>query len=151
MKRFWKRVDRMHRPVSHTAAVVAAVSLLLLIVIAWSAAGIPRAAHSPAWWGAVLLVAFVLASSMLTYFRPHAPLTPVPLVVAGTVLLTMCVWASAAIIQRRDMHRIYYPVIFAGVWVTWAVRKYAEWRAARAEAAQQQKGSAPTGRAATRR
>ena len=141
----------MHEPVSHTAAVVSAVSLILLTIMAWSAAGIPRAARSPAWWGAGLLVAFILASSLVTYFRPHANVSPVPLVVSGVVLLALCVWASWAIVQAGDTRRIYYPVVYFSAWVAWVGRKFVQWRAARARAAGRQQRDSDPARAATPR
>ena len=123
----------MDHPVSHTAAVVAGVSLILLMIVMWTAAGVPRAARSPGWWAAGLLVGFVLATSLVTYFRPHAFVSPVPLAVAGAVLLALCAWHAWLLVRIGDRGRLYQPVVFFVVWLLWAGRKFLAWRAARSE------------------
>ena len=130
-----KRFDRMGHPVSHTAAVTAGVSVLFLICIVWLGSGIPRARYSPVWWGAGVGVACVLASSLVSYFKPHSLWALVPLGVSGAVMLGLCAWSAWGVIVRDDLSRAHQPAIFTAMWVGWAAAKFGHWRKARAGAA----------------
>ena len=125
----------MHHPVSHTAAVTAAVSFLLLVCVIWLGAGVPRAARSATWWCTGLALALVLASSVATYFKPHGVWSVVPVVLSGAVLLGLLVAHTWGVVSRGDWSRAHQPAALFLAWVAWAGTKYAAWRKTRADAA----------------
>jgi chitinase len=130
-----KRFDRMGDPVSHTAAVTAAVSFLVLVGVVWLGAGVPGAGRSPAWWAAGVAAAFVLGASVLGYFRPHGLWSLVPLVLSGAVLLGLLAWHAWGRAERGMPWKAHQIVILFLAWAAWAGAKWRAWRAARAGAA----------------
>jgi chitinase len=129
-----KRFDRMSDPVSHTAAVTAAVSFLLLVCVVWLGLGVPRAARSLAWWGAGLAAALVLVSSVAAYFKPHGVWSVVPLGLSGAVLLGLAIVTTWDVIARRDVGRAWYPFVMLAAWAGWVGTRYVAWRKARSGA-----------------
>jgi chitinase len=126
-----KRFDRMGDPVSHTAAVTAAVSFLMLVCIVWLGLGVPRAARSLSWWGAGGALALVLVSSVAAYFKPHGWWSVVPLVLSGAVLLGLVIRLTWDVISRRDVERAHYPFVMFAAWAGWAGTRYMAWRKSR--------------------
>ena len=126
-----KRFDRMGDPVSHTAAVTAAVSFLVLVGVVWLGAGVAGAGRSPAWWTAGAAAAFVLGASLLGYFKPHGLWSLVPLVLSGVVLLGLLAWHAWGRAERGLPWRAHQIVILFLAWAAWAGAKMRAWRAAR--------------------
>ena len=128
-------IDRMGHPLSHTAAVVAGVAVIVLAGCGALLLSDANMVRSTNWWSAVALAAGVLAASAIGYFRPGHRLIYVPVLLAGLTTLGLCIghlwWATRPQSPVQPAKAAIQSVLFFGLWLTWAARTLWHLRLAR--------------------
>jgi hypothetical protein len=122
------KFDRMHHPVSHTAAIVAGFFFIVLMIYVGLSLGIRGATTSPWGWLCLAGLTFVLLNALLSYFRPGGRLAYVTVTVAAVLLLVVLVWAGAHVYGRREepghVRRVVVLAATPFLWAAWTYRKF---------------------------
>ena len=121
------KLDRMHHPVSHTAAIVAGFFFVVLMIYVGLSLGIRGATQSPWWWLGLAGLTLVLLNGLLSYFRPGGRLAYVTVTVAAVLLLVVLAWAGGVVYVNRDepghVRRVVVVALTPFIWAGWTYRK----------------------------
>lgn len=119
-------LDRMDHPLSHLSAVVGAVAFIVCFgaVVMWLSNA--RMVYSSKWWVVTLACGFVLATSVIAYFRPYSQAIYVPIALAGLVAIGYGVFSVVSALRSPDAGTLTVRLIQSSIavvgWLLWAVR-----------------------------
>ena len=134
------QIDRMRHPVSHTAAIVAAVSFMALFIEVFWFVLDPRAARSTTFLQVLAVSAAVFVAALVAYFKPSSGAALLTLALTSAILLALCVWYGWGAWLRYDgatrARELIKVGLFLSAWFAWTGHKLSRWRAERRGAAQ---------------
>ena len=125
---FRSGVDRMDHPLSHTAAVVAGVAIIVVAGCGALLLSDHRMLRSSNWWSAFVLAGSVASACVVGYFRPRSRAIYVPVALAGVVTLGLCVfhlwWVLYSETRISPAKGLYQSICFFSAWIAWAARTW---------------------------
>jgi hypothetical protein len=128
-------LDRMGDPLSYTAAVVAGVAFIVVAGCAALLLSDHSMLRSINWWSVIVLAGSVMSVCVIGYFRPRSAAVYLPVFLAGTLTLGLCVWyAWTARLPNSDVSPakgVYHSLVFFVWWAVWATRTVRRLRSGR--------------------
>lgn len=125
--------DRMGQPVSHLAAVVGGVSLIVLVGCGWFLYGDPGGmVRSVWWWGVAGGSGGMLGLAVVAYFVPSNGSAWVLVGVVGLGMLGLLVMVTGWVWRRNGLEVAMGVAACGGaVWLVWFAVKVAQFLSAR--------------------
>lgn len=116
----------MDHPISHTAAVVGGICLIIMCGCGVLMLQDPNKVYSTDWWTWLLPSITLFTACLLSYFAPRHWISLVPIGVMGLLLL-----GGIMILGGGGGNRWPFFVILGAMWLSWAVKQVLAFMATR--------------------